>query len=287
MVLGQVNVRFLNRKYNLDYELLRGVLVAQPDRRGMIRWEDYIAPGIDPRTLDDRPTPGAFFSTLEAPFSDVKVLKAMEKDFQDWAYRNASVMVRSNDMLKVYAGPEVTPAEFRQMCSEAARQGRDVEIEKATAAFERKIDTLQTRLRSEERELSQDESELSQRKMEETGTHLENVIGLFSKRKSSRRLSSSLTKRRLTEQAKSDVEESLEVIADLKKQIDALEKEKQRAVDEINGRWGDVVNQSSEITLTPLKKDVLLDFFGVAWFPYHLLQVGSETIELPGFGQAT
>jgi superfamily II RNA helicase len=190
-------------------------------------------------------------------------------------------------MLKVYAGPEVTPAEFRQMCSEAARQGCDVEIEKATAAFERKIDTLQTRLRSEERELSQDESELSQRKMEETGTHLENVIGLFSKRKSSRRLSSSLTKRRLTEQAKSDVEESLEVIADLKKQINELEKEMQRAADEINGRWGDVVNQSSDITLTPLKKDVLLDFFGVAWFPYHLLQVGSETIELPGFGQAT
>jgi hypothetical protein len=33
-----------------------------------------------------------------------------------------------------------------------------------------------------------------------------------------------------------------------------------------------------------LKKDVSLDLFGVAWFPYHLVQVGAELVELPGYG---
>ena len=64
--------------------------------------------------------------------------------------------------------------------------------------------------------------------MEEMGTHAENIIGLFGGRRSSRRLSSSLSKRRMTEKAKADVEESHDVIAELKKEIASLEKEKPR-----------------------------------------------------------
>ena len=110
---------------------------------------------------------------------------------------------------------------------------------------------IQEKLAREERELAGDQEELSQRKMEELGTAAESVFGLFSGRKSSRRLSSSLTKRRLTSQAKADVEESLDAIADMKKQVAALEKEKAAALAEINDRWGEVVNQETEIPITP------------------------------------
>ena len=286
VVLGQARVMFLNRKYNLDYELFRTVLVAAPDRRGVIRWENFPAAALDARALDDQPAPGALYAMLEAPFSDAKIMTALQKDFLDWTFRTAQVMVRSNEQLKMYAGPEVNPAGFRQMCAEAARQARDAEITKASDVYDKKLDALRVKLSREERELAGDESELSQRRMEEMGTHAENVFSLFSGRKSSRRLSSSLSKRRMTEQAKDEVEESLESISDFKKQIEVLEKEKQRQLDEINSRWGDTVNQINEITVAALKKDVLLDLFGVAWFPYHLIQVGGETLELPGFGQA-
>jgi hypothetical protein len=285
VLVGQANIRFLNRKYNLDYEMVRAILVADPDRRGVIRWENFTAPALDPRTLDDQPAPGAVYATLEAPFSEARLVSAMQKDFLDWAYRTSQVIVRANDTLKVYAGPDVSQAGFRQMCAEAARQERDDEIAKSTAAYEKKLEAVQIKLSREERELSGDQTELAQRRMEEMGTHAENVLSLFSGRRSSRRLSSSLTKRRMSEQAKADVEESVDAIADFKKQIDVLEKEKQRMLDDINQRWGEAVNQADEITLTPFKKDVLLDFFGVAWFPYHLVQVGSDLIELPGFGQ--
>jgi len=39
----------------------------------------------------------------------------------------------------------------------------------------------------------------------------------------------------------------------------------------------------TEIPLSPLKKDVLLDFFGVAWMPFYLARAGEETFELAGF----
>jgi hypothetical protein len=283
-LMAQAGIRFFNRKYNLDAELKRAALVPAPDRRGMLKWENYEATPVDPQELEDSPAPQARFAVLEAAFTDTKALTALQKDFLDWVFRSGQVTVRANEALGLYAGPEISTADFHTQCADAARQGRDDEIDKATAGYDKKIEALQLKLDREERELSGDQSELSQRKMEEFGTGVENVLGLFGGRRSSRRLSTSLTKHRLTEQAKAEVEESKQVIKQLESQIAALQDEKARALGEINQRWGDVVAQTSEIVVPAMKKDVLLELFGVAWVPYHQVKMGEESIELPGFG---
>ncbi len=277
VLLGQARIRLFNRKYNLDYELVRTVRVPDPDRRGVARWDSYLVEPIDPKTLDDRPLPQARFAALDAPFSDAKALAALQKDFADWAYRSGQTTVRANQALKLYAGPDVSQAEFRQRCAEAARAGRDAEVEKVSTAYDKRLAVIQEKLRREERELAEDQVRHSQRKLEEMGTHAENIFGLFGGRKSSRRLTSSLSKRRLTEQAKAEVDESLDAIEDYKKQIAALEQEKANAIEEVRQRWGDLANDISEITVAALKKDVLVELFGVAWAPFWV--VGAE--ELP------
>ncbi|MDO9347643.1 MAG: hypothetical protein Q7T47_00035, partial [Anaerolineales bacterium] len=138
----------------------------------------------------------------------------------------------------------------------------------------------------EKRELKMDEAELSARKVEELGTHAENLLGVFSGRRASRRLSTSLTKHRLTEQAKEEVDESVEAIQAYQQQLTQLEQARQQALGESSSKWGDVVNDITEITLTPKKMDVYVNLFGVAWMPYYLLQSGNETIELPAFGKS-
>lgn len=281
VLLAQANIRFSNRKYNLDYELQRTALVIDPDRRGVVRWDDYLDAPVDPSRLDSQPDPRARFATLEAPLSDAKTIKSLEKDFQDWAYRATQVMVKANEDLKVYAGPEISQAEFRKMCADAAREERDKELRKVSDSYDRKIESIQNKLGREERELKEDEEELSQRKMEELGTHAENIFSLFSGRR--RRMSTSFTKRRMTAQAKADVEESVDAIEDYKKQIAELEKEKTQELQEVNNRWGEIANQVSEIPISPYKKDVLIDLFGVAWLPYHLVQKGDKESELPGY----
>jgi F0F1-type ATP synthase membrane subunit b/b' len=222
---------------------------------------------------------------LDAPLNVSKQMTALERDFVDWIYRSVTVTARANEALNVYAGPDVSQAEFMKACAETAREARDAEVEKIADQYDRKIKTLEDRLAREERELREDETELSQRKMEELGTHAENVLGLFGGRKSTRRLSSSLTKRRMTEQAKADVEESEDAIAQYEKDIQALEQERQSAIDEINDRWGDLVNDISEVTVTPKKTDIFVELFGVAWMPYYLIESGGGIIELPAFGQ--
>jgi hypothetical protein len=234
--------------------------------------------------VDTSPAPSTRFSSIDAPLNDVKLMTALQKDFTDWVFRNSSVRARANQALKVFAGPDVSPADFVTACADAAREARDAEIAKKTATLDRQLKTLEDKLAREERELREDEAELSNRKVEEAGTHFENITGLFGGRRKASRLSSSLTKRRMTEQAKSEVEESLDAIDQFKAQIEQMERRRAEVIAEINDRWGRVVNEITEVTITPKKTDIFVKLFGVAWMPHYIVRAGNDTVELPAFG---
>ncbi|MBI5297286.1 MAG: DUF853 family protein [Chloroflexi bacterium] len=283
-LLASAQVRFLDRKYGVDSELARAALVAAPEKRGVVRWDDFIYNGPSLDQVDTSPAASARFGVIDAPLNDARLIKALQKDFTDWVYRSSTIKARANDTLKVYAGPDVSQAEFMKACAETARDARDAEIAKKSATIDRQIKTLQDKLDREERELRQDEAELGQRKMEEMGTHAENVFGLFTGSRSTRKLSSSLTKRRMTEQAKADVDESIDAISQFKKELAVLQQRRQDVVDDVNASWGDVVNKITEVVIAPKKTDVFINLFGVAWLPYYQVRAGGAILEIPAFG---
>lgn len=284
VLLASAQVRILDRKYGVDAEVTKTAFVEALDRRGIVRWDEfpYAGPSLD--RLESGPAPSTKYGSIEAPLNDSKLMTALQKDFTDWVFRNSAVTARANTALKVFAGPDVSQADFMKACADTARDARDKEIEKKTAAIEKKIKTLEDKLMREERELREDESELQSRKMEEYGTHAENVIGLFTGSRSTRKLSSSLSKRRMTENAKAEVEESVQAINQFKKDIADLQRERDQLVTEISDRWGRVVSDVSEVTINPKKTDVYVNIFGVAWKPFYVVGAAGETLELPAFG---
>jgi len=282
-IVASANVRFLDRKLGVDTEVSRSALVHNPDKRSLVRWEDNFFNNFPVRAVESSPASQAHFFTLDAPMNDPKQMKGLENDFSDWIYRTLTVTARANAALKIYAGPDVSQADFMKACAESARDARDAEIEKKKAQFESKIKTIENRLVREERELREDESELANRKLEELGTHFENIFG--GRSRSRRRISTSLSKRRMTEQAKADVEESKDAIAEYEDQIEELKEEMLQTVEEINDRWGDVVNDVEEIQVRPTKTNIFVELFGVAWMPYYIVESGGQMFEFPAFGR--
>jgi hypothetical protein len=280
VLLAQADVRYLQRKYNLDHEETYIALVPDPDRRGVVRWEDYLTSASQPLTLDTQPAPGSRFGVLEAPLSDGKVMKTLQGDFLDWAYRRSSATVFGNSTLGLYAGPPTTEGEFRKRVSEEVRKMLDDEIQKLKGVYQKKFTALQHKLDKEKREMEEDRAEHAQRTMEEIGTLFENI---FSKRVSGRRISTSLRKHRMTTQARADMKESEEVIEEIETEMDSLQEEAAAAINEAEDKWEEVAAEIEEISVTPFKKDILIDTFGVAWMPYHVVDVGGMTMEMPGF----
>ena len=282
-LLASAQIRILDRKYNVDAEVTKSALVESLDRRGIVRWEEfsYAGPSLD--KIETMPADSARFGAMESPLNDSKLMTALQKDFTDWVMRNSSVTARTNVKLKIFAGPDVTGAEFMKQCAETAREACDAEISKKTTVIEKKIKTLEDKLGREERELREDESELQNRNIESGANLMEIGASLFGlTRKKS--VVTQFTKHRLAQSAKADVQESQENIAQYTKDLNALYKERDTIADEINDRWGNVVTEISEVEIKPKKTDIYVNIFGVAWKPYYIVQGGGETFELSAFG---
>jgi hypothetical protein len=282
-LLAAAQVRLLDRKYGVDSEVTKSALVETLDRRGVVRWDEfpYAGPSLD--KVENMPVAGARFSGMESPLNDSKMMTALQKDFNDWLFRNTEVTARANVKLKVFGGPDVSQAEFMKACSEAARDGRDAELEKKAAAIDKKIKSTEDKLIKEERELRQDQEDLRNRNIETGLSGAETVAGLFGLgRKKS--LSTSVSKYRMAQNAKEDVKESEDAIAQYKKELADLERQREEIAAEVNDSWGSVVNDISEVSIKPKKTDIYVNLFGVAWKPYYIVQAGDETLELPAFG---
>ena len=283
VLVSQANVRFLKRNYNLDYEMFQTAVVKAPDPKGRIEWENWVTDPIDRselrRKVDDR----ARFGELFPPLGDQGILKDLESDFKDWVYHNLTIAVRGVEELDVYAGPQIEEEEFQDTLDEAVKEGKAQEIEEVNARYQKKIERIEGRLIKEERELEEDEMELSSRRLEEMGKHVENVLSLLSGRK--RSLTTSLSKRRMTSKAKSDVRESLEVIEEYQEEIESLEEERQQELRDVEQKWADLREDVEEFPVTPYKKDILVDVFGVVWLPYYLMEVEGRWVEAAAHGE--
>jgi hypothetical protein len=282
-LLAGAQVRILDRKYGVETDMTRAALVDSLDRRGIVRWDDFTYNGPSLDKVETSPAASARFGGIDSPLNDSKLMNALQKDFTDWVFRNSSVVARANTALKVFAGPDVSQAEFMKACADTARDARDAEIAKKTAQIGKKIKSLEDKLAREERELRDDQAELTGRNLESGANLLElgaGIVGLGRKKN----VSTQFTKHRLAQNAKADVEESIESIEQYKKDLAALQRERDEVTAEINDRWGNAVNAISEVTINPKKTDVYVNLFGVAWKPFYIVQADGETLELAAFG---
>ncbi|WP_457631294.1 helicase HerA domain-containing protein [Oceanithermus sp.] len=271
-LLAQAEVRFARRKYELNTILKTAALAPAEELEGLVRWEDCTHEPFDEGVLDSRPAPDARWEELPRELSDGRALTKLARDFKDWVYQTAAARVWHNPHLKLYGGPELSREEFLARCRKEAEWKAREETEKLRKKYERKVASLKKKLERERRELAEDEAELSRRKMEEMGSYLDTVIGLFGGRK--RALTGALSKRRMTARAKEDVEESKAEIAALEREIQSLLDELESEIGEIEDRWEELAGEVEQIPVTPYKKDVALEYFGVAWVPYYVVGSG-------------
>ena len=280
-LLAQADVRLTNAKYNLATDMTWTALIVEPEPKAVIRWEDNHNPPVDDRKLDRAPIRDARFAPLGGPLADAKELRALEADFVTYVVRNGAVTIRANDKLKVYAGPDVSDVDFEKMCDDAADDLMQAELDKVKAKFEAKLKSLEDKLKKEERELAEDEAEYKSRRGEEYLKHAETLLSVFGGRRKS--LSSSMTKRRMAEKAKADMEESEQVIADLQEQLGDQQADMEAALDEVEAKYDALMADTREVPVAPKKTDVRVGLFGVAWVPHYVVESGGRWLEIPAY----
>lgn len=111
-LLAGARVRLLDRRYGVDVEILRNVLVDSIDRRGVVRWDEFPYQGPPLERVESQPQPGSRFETPDAPLLDARLLSMLQKDFSDWVFRTTTVNARANEVLKSSPGRMSPPPIF-------------------------------------------------------------------------------------------------------------------------------------------------------------------------------
>lgn len=279
---GQARVAYLAKSHNISQEEVYMVRVDELERRGLVRWENFLTHPIDLDRLDSAPRTDAVFENFDnLAVGDAKYVSSLETDFVDWIYRTQTMTVRVNKTLDVVAGPETSADEFKQMCADAVEDKFTADIDSIKEKFEKKRDSLENKLRTETQRLEKEKQELNHRRIEEVGKGLETVLDLVTGHR--RSLGTSLTKRRMTSQTKADVEAKEDNIKILEEDLLKLDSELEKEIEEARERWQAAISDVTEEAIASYKKNIFVEMFGILWLPYYALKDGEDWTSVPAF----
>ena len=280
-LVGQAQVWFANRTYNVNTQKGITVLIPELENRGLVQWQDYQVDEIPANEFDRGPLPGATFADLVYPFTDEKNVSSLSSDFADWLYRNYQITLYRNPDLKLVSEVGESKEDFIARTQVAGNTNLSAGVGAIEAKYAKQKKTIENKLVKEELELERDKQTLNHRRLEEAGTGLQTVVSLLGGRKKS--ISSSLTKRRMTATAKENVAESEVMIARYKSELAELDAKMKIEIDEFKANAEGKAVELQEIFIKPLKKDVVVEYFGLAWAPVYAFKDGDRWLEIDAF----
>ncbi|MBN1220681.1 MAG: hypothetical protein JXM69_17300 [Anaerolineae bacterium] len=275
-VIGAADVRFVDQKRKINEQAEKVLLMPAPIDLRRFDWGEATRLSITLRDILDAPeevgeNQGPFFAPVPEDANSSQEIKNLTKKLSDWLFYNSRQTITVHPELGLFQHPDETPREFKIRLQQAAREARDEEVDKLEQKYEKQIAGLQTKLRKEERELAKDEADYQARKQQELVGIGESVVGFFVGRRSTRAVSSAMSKRRMTSKALQEVEESKDVIEDLQADIQEVEEELQEQTQEITDKWENLLENLVTEEISPRRTDVHVVMVGLAWLPSWLV----------------
>ncbi|MDL5055640.1 hypothetical protein QQ056_19110 [Oscillatoria laete-virens NRMC-F 0139] len=197
-------------------------------------------------------------------------------------YTTAAIKVPYNSTLGVYGSPDSDFSHFRAQVNQIAREKREAEADALSRKVQTRFDRLALQLERKELRRDAEARELENTKREQLFTTGEAVLGLLRGRTS---FTLSRMSRAAVYRSRSQGQKELFnlEIQQTNREIEQLEKEFQEQLNEINDRWAKIAATVEEYTITPFKKDISVDQFGIGWLPYWYLIVNNQPTLLAAF----
>lgn len=279
-LLAQATVRYQDRKSGTYTARAYAVLVPEVVRSGYVGWQDYAINPLDPRMATAQAQIAGYYGDLSDGLTDSKRLNALRRDYVDHLFATARLAIPNCPALGLYGAPETDPATFRTQAAQAARERRDAEMDVLTRKYEGIIDGIEDKMRRKARQLESEKRELAAQNRARTFTTGEAVLGLLHGRSAftlSRMSRSEVTQRR----SEGQVELYEHDLNALNEEMEEVKRRFEAELATLNQKWAQAAAQVETQMLSPYKKDITLDLFGVGWQPFWAVAAGGQPVLLP------
>ncbi len=279
-LLAQVAVLFSHRQTSSSQSYVYAFVVPNLPRTPLINWGDYVSEPFDPHALEPNPFADAYYAEVPSTLAKGSGFKDLQANLVDYLALNVWLTVYYNPVLKQYSSLYETQNDFYARIQAICRQERDKEIDLVAGRYDSKLAQFEAKATTYQARVGQKEDELSARKQEELFSGGESVLGMF-KGRSEHVLSRATRLRRYTTTAqdrKGIYEQQLDNIA---RQLDNTQHEMEQALQAVQDKWVNTVQQVQEVRVAPLKKDITPTLWGIGWVPYWDVVINGTSVILP------
>jgi hypothetical protein len=270
-VIGQVKVHFSSAKYNVDETKIMAFAVQLQDGPLTLEWDNAVELGLD--DLQTAPVPGAEFADLPAEANEVKSYRNWQRDFLRWVRVNRPLTLYRSERFSQTSGVNETEGEFRARLSQAAREKRDLEIEKLRRKYSSKFTSLNERLRRAEQAIAREEEQAKSKTLATAISFGTAILGTLLGRKtisatSASRMGTAMKSAGRLGKEKMDVARARETAEAIRERLNQLELQLQGDIQNLEGIYDPASEELKEIKVKPKTTDMSLRLFGLAWMPY-------------------
>ncbi|MCU0495848.1 MAG: DUF87 domain-containing protein [Anaerolineae bacterium] len=282
VLLAQSTVRYQDKKAQVYTARTYAFQVTDLQRTGIVHWEEYESRPVDSRMITSEPTitGRVLYEDMPPGLTDSARMTALKREIVDMLYSTAKLGLPHNPVLGVFGKPEESFDEFAARVNQTAREERDREMDKISEKYGTQLEKLEDTLRKTEQDIEAEKKELSDRRREELFTTGEALFTLW-KGSANYTLSRMSRAQRFRRQSKESIDEGYTALRDTEREIEKLEAEFQQMLAKINDKWAQIAAQTQEYLITPFKKDIALEMFGIGWVPYWYMVINQQVAVLP------
>lgn len=235
--------------------------------------------------LESQPDDGASFSALPPELARGKSYAAWTKALKDHLYRERDLTLWFCPDLKLFSRADESETDFRIRLQTAARERRDLEVEKLKKRYEPKFAALADQKRRAEQRVDREKSQYRQHQMQTVISFGTSILGaLFGRKLASAtnvsRAASAMKGVGRSMEQRSDIGRAEENTDQIEEKISKLEAEFQEEVAQIEHKSAADQLPVEAVGVQPRKSDIAIGTVCLLWTPWH---VGGDGIAERGF----
>jgi hypothetical protein len=270
---GWLDVHYSNRRYGIDVSEAVALAALIEDGPLPVDWDQALEIGAVPGDIASSPLPGAAFADLPAAANRPAHYKKWCKGLLRWVRQNRPLILYQSKQFKLTSSPGETQGAFRARLTQAAREQRDLAVEKLRRKYAEKYVVLQDRRMRAEQVLMREQEQAKTKKIESVISFGTAILGAFLGRKavssgSVTRVGTAMKSAGRLSKEQMDVARAQETMAAVNSKIADLETRLQNDIDKLDDAYDPASEPLREVRVTPRSTDITLEVFGLLWLPY-------------------
>ena len=272
-VAGWLDVYYSSAKYRVDATRKLAVAVILEDGPVAADWDQAEELDLSSDDLQTSPLPDAHFADLPSVAEKAKSYNKWNKDLLRWVRQNRPLTLYRSKRFKLTSEPEESRSEFLSRVTQAAREKRDLEVEKLRRKYSSKYNTLQRRLMRAEQALQREQEQAKSKKMETMVSFGTAILGAFLGRKavsarSATRFGTAVKSAGRMRKERMDVARAQQTAEAVKHEMGELDERLQNDIDNLDATFDPAGEELEEVSVKPRSTNITLEVFGLTWMPY-------------------